>query len=93
MLAKETYIIVENFLEDIIDNHWMSENSKLVLLGGIMLNIDGERPMDMFLPMRFEVRSKNGDTDDLMAVFTDSPNTDDVPKVEYKQSFNTEVNI
>jgi len=43
----------------------MSGKSKLVLLGGIMLNIDGEAA-DMFIPLRFEASNAGGETVDLM---------------------------
>jgi hypothetical protein len=38
-------------------------NSKLVLLGGIMINCDGEGT-DKFLPLKFEVRDKQGNVTD-----------------------------
>lgn len=34
-------------------------NSKLVLIGGIMINCDGEGT-DTFKPLKFEVRDKKG---------------------------------
>jgi hypothetical protein len=40
-LAYETYVMVEEMLFRIIDRKWMSKDSKLVLLGGIMINVDG----------------------------------------------------
>ena len=64
-LAFETYAMVEQMLFEVIDRHWMSEESKLVLLGGIMLNVDGDAP-DQFVPLRFESHDKNGNVNDLM---------------------------
>jgi hypothetical protein len=65
-LAYETYAMVEKMLFDIIDRKWMSKDSKLVLLGGIMINIDGEAA-DMFIPLNFSVENgKDGSVDDLM---------------------------
>jgi len=65
-LAYETYAMVEKMLFDIIDRKWMSEDSKLVLLGGIMINVDGEAA-DMFIPLNFSVENgKDGSVDDLM---------------------------
>lgn len=53
-LAHETYQIVEEYLEEIMDTKWMNSKSKLVLLGGIMINFDNQR--DAFLPIKFELR-------------------------------------
>ena len=39
----------------------MGPNSKLALIGGLMINCVGKKT-DMFLPLRFEVRTKNGNT-------------------------------
>jgi hypothetical protein len=38
---------------------WMKEDSKLVLLGGIMINVDGDNN-DMFAPQTFKAYSKDG---------------------------------
>lgn len=64
-LAFETYGIAERFLEQIIGLEWMGENSKFVLLGGIMINVDG-LASDFFLPLQFELRNKDGTVEDLM---------------------------
>jgi len=56
------YDLLRQFLEDIITDTWMGANSKLALIGGIMINYDGG---DMFYPLIFEVRSKNGTVLDL----------------------------
>jgi len=40
-LAYEQYMIVEKQINAIIDTKWMGEDSKLILLGGIMVNMDG----------------------------------------------------
>ena len=64
-LAYETYTLVEEMLFDIIDRKWMDTESKLVLLGGIMINVDGEAS-DLFIPLNFEVQRKDGSVDDLM---------------------------
>jgi len=45
-----------------IDLNWASDTGKLALIGGIMINCDGNRT-DMFLPLKFEVRSKTGTVD------------------------------
>jgi hypothetical protein len=42
----------------------MGENSKLAIVGGIMINSDGEGT-DMFQPLMFEVRSKDDSKIDL----------------------------
>jgi len=64
-LAYETYVMVEEMLFRIIDRKWMSEDSKLVLLGGIMINVDGQAA-DMFIPLNFEVLKGDGSVHDLM---------------------------
>jgi len=64
-LAFETYNMVEEMLYETIDRRWMSPHSKLVLLGGIMLNVDGDAP-DQFVPLRFESLDKDGNVNDLM---------------------------
>ena len=51
-LAYQTYEIVEKQIATIIGRKWMDEKSKLVLLGGIMINIDGGAP-DLFIPLNF----------------------------------------
>jgi len=38
----------------------MGPNSKLALIGGIMINCAGHKT-DMFLPLKFEIRNKDGD--------------------------------
>ena len=52
------YCIQEQFLEDIINNNWMYPGSRLVLIGGIMINCDG-KGSDRFLPLKFEIRTKD----------------------------------
>lgn len=52
------YVIQEQFLEEIINQNWMTEGSKLALIGGIMINFD-DANIDKFLPMKFEIRTKN----------------------------------
>lgn len=47
-------------LESIIEDDWMGKDSKLVLLGGIMINVDGAKPVDLFLPLDFQVTTKEG---------------------------------
>jgi hypothetical protein len=49
-------------LEDIIHLNWQGPNSKLALLGGIMINCDGEKT-DKFLPLKFEIRNGNSNRD------------------------------
>ena len=55
-LAYELYKIVKDFLEKVLTYTWMGPNSKLALLGGVMINCEGENP-DLFLPLLFEVRA------------------------------------
>lgn len=42
----------------------MGPNSKLALIGGIMINCVGDTT-DMFLPLKFEIRNKDGESKDL----------------------------
>lgn len=63
-LPYKMYDIIEQYLEEMVDLNWASNSGKLALIGGIMINCDGNRT-DMFLPLKFEVRSKNGGTVDL----------------------------
>jgi hypothetical protein len=49
------YDIILQYIEDIIHLNWQTENSKLALIGGIMINCEGNKT-DMFLPLKFEVR-------------------------------------
>ena len=55
------YSLIRNFLEEILNDNWMGQNSKLAILGGIMLNFEGICT-DMFLPLMFEVRGTYGKT-------------------------------
>jgi len=45
----------------------MGQNSKLVFLGGIMINTQGAH--DLFYPIRFEAVMKDGSSVDLMEAF------------------------
>jgi len=55
-LAYEMYEVVKDFLEGIIHMNWQGPNSKLAIIGGLMINCDGDGT-DMFLPLMFELRS------------------------------------
>ena len=66
-MARETYGIVEEYGEAIVDKNWMGEDSKLIFLGGIMINTEGA--YDLFYPIRFESHDKSGVKLDLMGVF------------------------
>jgi len=70
-LTKETFKIIDEYLEDIIDYKWMGRKSRLILLGGLILNIDGERPF--FVPMKFEARLKSGKKLNLLQKGKSSP--------------------
>ena len=56
-LAYKMYAIVEKYLDDIVNMNFAGPRSKLAIVGGIMINCDGNRN-DLFLPLKFEVRSK-----------------------------------
>lgn len=55
------YEIIFDFLLKIIDLDNFGPNNKLALCGGIMINCEGENT-DMFLPLHFDVRKKDGNT-------------------------------
>ena len=56
------YEIIEKYLDDIANLNFCGPNSKLALIGGIMINCDG-RKTDVFLPLSFKVRSPHGNMD------------------------------
>jgi hypothetical protein len=58
-LAYEMFEIVHEFLENILHYDWQGKNSKIALIGGIMINCDDD-DTDMFVPLMFEVRSNKG---------------------------------
>ena len=60
-LVYRIYDLVYNYLEEIINLDWMGPNSKLAIFGGIMINCEGSKT-DMFLPLQFDIRSKNSFT-------------------------------
>ena len=64
VLAFKMYEILSNFLDDITHVNYGGPNSKLALIGGIMINCDGDGN-DMFLPIKFELRSKDGNKVDM----------------------------
>lgn len=68
-LAFIVYEILLITLEDIIDMKNWSSKSKLAIIGGITINCDEEEP-DMFLPIMFEVRTKNSKNDLFKESFT-----------------------
>jgi hypothetical protein len=55
-LAYRYYDLIYDYLFKIINTNWMGPNSKLAILGGIMINCAGTKK-DMFLPLHFDVRS------------------------------------
>lgn len=54
-LVFKMYEILYQFLDEILHLNWQGPNSKLVLLGGIMINCDGDGT-DRFLPLKLEMR-------------------------------------
>ena len=55
-LAFKMYDIIVEYLEEILHLKWQGPNSQLALIGGIMINCDGDGT-DMFLPIKFELRT------------------------------------
>ena len=55
-LTNKFYEIIDEYLEDVIDMKFGGPNSKIALIGGIMINCEGEGT-DHFLPLKFDIRS------------------------------------
>ena len=71
-LVYKMYEILEHFLESILHMNWMSGNGKLAIIGGIMVNCDGEGT-DRFLPLKFEIRTKERTVDCFEEAFGKMP--------------------
>ena len=71
-LVYTMYEIMEKFVEDIIHLKWMTPKSKLVIIGGIMINADHEKS-DRFLPLMFEIRTQTSTEDLFEDVFGKRP--------------------
>ena len=56
-LVFKMFDIIYSYMNDIINTNFGGPNSKLAIVGGIMINCDGDGT-DMFLPLKFEVRTK-----------------------------------
>ena len=57
-LAYKMYDIVKEFIEEVVDLEWQkNDKMKLAILGGIMINTEGNKT-DMFLPLMFEIRTR-----------------------------------
>ena len=67
-LSFKMFEIIEDYLEDILHLDWQGPNSKLALIGGIMVNCGGEGT-DRFLPLKFEIRCQNVKLDLFEEVF------------------------
>lgn len=61
-LVKEMYHLLLSDLENnVLDFDWVNgDHNKIVLFGGIHINLD-DHLEDMFLPIIFDLRSRNGD--------------------------------
>ena len=68
-LAKSMYTISYNFLKEIMNFEWMTEKNQIAILGGIMINCEGEGT-DVFQPLMFEVKTKDK-TIDIFDCFSD----------------------
>ena len=60
-LVYRMYDLLQHYLEEILCSDWMGPSSKLAICGGIMINCEGEKT-DMFLPLQFDVRTKDTKT-------------------------------
>ena len=61
-LAYKMYELQLEYLDSIIDISKWRPQSKLAIVGGIMINCDG-KGNDMFVPLKFEIRTRFGTTD------------------------------
>jgi len=57
-LVFKMYEIISNFIDDVTNLNFGGPKSKLAIIGGITINCDGEGN-DLFLPMKFELRTKD----------------------------------
>ena len=71
-LAYKMFDVAEKFLDDVIHLNWQGPNSKLSIIGGIMINCD-EKGSDRFLPLKFVTRTKTQETDLYEKVFGYKP--------------------
>ena len=55
-LVYKIFQLIQEFLEGIINTNWMSNKSKLAVIGGIMINLEGQGS-DLFLPLKFDIRT------------------------------------
>ena len=55
-LVYKVFQLIQEFLEGIYNTNWMTSKSKLAIIGGIVINMEGEGS-DLFLPLKFEVRT------------------------------------
>ena len=53
-LVYKVFQLIQEFLEGIYNTNWMTSKSKLAIIGGIVINVEGS---DLFLPLKFEVRT------------------------------------
>jgi len=60
-LTYRMYDLIQDYLLKIIDLNLFGPNNKLALCGGIMINCEGEKT-DMFLPLHFDIRMKDSQT-------------------------------
>ena len=89
-LSYKMFEITEEFLEGILHNNWMGPNSKLALIGGIMINCVGEKT-DMFLPLKFEIRNKDGESKDLYELWESYPLTIKAECLHMRRSLHTDI--
>ena len=71
-LVYQMYRIIEEYLESILNDKWMSPKSSLAICGGIMINCDGDGT-DRFLPLKFEIRTLKKKEDVFVEAFGKKP--------------------
>ena len=71
-LAIQTYEIANEFLNKVVNTDFGTSNSKLIILGGVQINMPVPMP-DYFMPIRYEIHQKGKQTLDLLGpAFTDA---------------------
>jgi hypothetical protein len=57
------YEVIDKYIQELTNMNFGGPNSKLVLIGGIMINCDGQGT-DVFKPLKFQVNDKSGNVVD-----------------------------
>ena len=72
-------------MEGILHTKWMTDKGSLALVGGIMINCDGEGT-DKFLPLKFEIRTLTKTVDVFEEAFGKKPDNPHIRGVQSQTS-------